>query len=51
MHISLSIIVIFNFDVFYMFRTQGSIFRKAVVHTVMARYVLLSVEQTFLLTR
>jgi hypothetical protein len=27
------------FDVFYMFRTPGFIFRKKVVYTVMVRYV------------
>ena len=40
MHIFKINILIFNFDVFYMFRTRGFIFRKTVVSAVMAWYVL-----------
>jgi hypothetical protein len=32
-------IILFNFDVFYTFRTRGFIFRKTVVYTVMVRCV------------
>jgi len=32
--------LILNFDVFYMFRNQGFIFRKTVVYTIMVWYVL-----------
>jgi len=40
MHIFQINILIFNFDVFYMFRTQGFIFRKTVVCTFMVWYYL-----------
>jgi len=40
MHIFKINILIFTFDVFYMFQTQGFIFRKMDVYAVMVCYVL-----------
>jgi len=40
MNISLINTLIFNFDVFYMFRTRGDILRKTVVYAVMVWDVL-----------
>ena len=36
----MKIILNFNFDVFYMFRIRGLIFKKMVVYILMVRYVL-----------
>jgi len=38
--INILIFYFFTFDAFYMFRTQGFIFRKTVVYAVMVWYVL-----------
>ena len=40
MHVSQINILIFNFDVFYIFRTRGFTFRKTVGYIVMVWYVL-----------
>jgi hypothetical protein len=40
MHVFQINILIFNFDVFYIFRTRGFISRKAVGYRVMVWYVL-----------
>jgi len=40
MHGPMNVKFNFNFDVFYMFRTKGFIFRKTAVYTVTMWYVL-----------